>query len=440
MKKNIGFVICSRTDSKRIPNKPLQLVNGMPLIEHLVKRLKPTGIMICLAVPGDQVHSYAPLIEKYGVKIVTGYKDDPLARMRKAAKVLDLDAVIRVTHDKVFLDYDTLYVAIDRFWRRNLDYIYSTEFCDGSAFEIMSTKVIDEAADKFVGVEHISYAIKSIAKQKERFWVYEEAKSDARFLVDYPEDLTLLECVMANMTNECDLRTAIAYVEGDAWLKKLNKLPELTIYTCVYNGQEFLSQCMSSVINQEGFSDYEYIVIDDHSEDKSFEIACKYASKYPNIRLYRNQKNKGLSSSSNFALSKAKGKYIMRLDADDFFFRMNSCKTMLKEIKKTKKDVIYPGNWHGSFDKVQPPDECHHIGGAMFSTKALNHVKFTDRLRNHDSLDIFLRAKNQIDIGYLAQPMFFYRQHGISMSKTNLELRAQTKKDLISRYGQSARP
>lgn len=430
MKKNIAFVICSRTNSNRIKNKPFQLINGIPLIEHLIRRLQKTEIPVILAVPSEHVDAYMRFYSEYGVKIVTGEPNDPLARMNKVCHLLKLDAVIRVTHDKLFCDPDTLYKAIDLFWRRNLDYVHSNEFADGSAFEIISARALDQASNKFKNIEHISYAIKAITNQKESFSVPIESRSDARFLVDYPDDVTFLECLLSANTNECDLRTAIRYCIENDWVKSLNKLPPLTVYTCVYNGAEHLEQCINSVVNQRGFTEFEYLIIDDHSTDNSFEIACRYAVKYPNIKVMRNQKNMGLSSSSNLAISKARGKYICRLDADDFFFKRDALMDMMAEIRYRDVDVIYPANYFGSMSVIQPPNEKHHIGGALFSTSALNHLKFTEGLRNHDSLDVYLRAHEQLAVGYLAKPIFFYRQHDDSMSKTNLAVRAETERKL----------
>jgi len=183
-------------------------------------------------------------------------------------------------------------------------------------------------------------------------------------------------------------------------------------------------------------------MIDDHSQNaRGFEMACQISTKYKNIRVYRNNKNIGLAATSNKALSLAKSKYIIRIDWDDWFtITFDTIRTMLREIKERDLDVLYPSNYFGNYDQgwsVQPPEENHHPGGAMFSTKALNHLKFTDKLRGYDGLDLFLRAKDQLRIGYIAKPMFYYFQRENSMSRTNLEERQKIKEDILSRHANS---
>lgn len=84
----------------------------------------------------------------------------------------------------------------------------------------------------------------------------------------------------------------------------------------VYNAEKTISRCVDSIINQ-SFSDYELILVNDGSEDKSLEICECYERKYENIRII-NKENGGASSARNAGLDVAKGDYILFVDSDDY--------------------------------------------------------------------------------------------------------------------------
>ena len=92
---------------------------------------------------------------------------------------------------------------------------------------------------------------------------------------------------------------------------------EISVYIPNYNYGEYLENAIESLFKQT-FKKFEIIIIDDGSSDKSLEVIKKYTSKKnKNIRVIQH-KNKGLIKSSNIAIRASKGRYIMRLDADDY--------------------------------------------------------------------------------------------------------------------------
>lgn len=428
-----AFILCSRSDSTRLPGKPFRRINGTPIITHLCRRLAQTKIPIILAIPPNDLHNYAAVACKDdGIEVTfIGDPEDPLARMYAAAKDQGVQTIIRVTHDKIFVDPDLVLKALDQFNQMNLDYMYSSQFVDGSGFEIISFDALEKAALKFKNVEYISYAIRAVTQNTMYFEVPTTHQSDTRLLIDYPEDMQLMQTIFSVKTDDVPLTEVIKLCEENDWIKRINKLPELTVYTCVYNGQKFLEQCIGSVGKQKFFKDFEYIIVDDCSTDKSFYMASKFASTFKNVTLIRNETNLGLAASSNIALKNARGKYIMRLDADDYFHSESACKEMVSTISKRQLEAVYPNNYFGSLGITQNGKDHHHVGGAIFSTRAINHIKFNDGLRNYEGLDFWVRAKDLLKVGYLSKPMFFYRQSNNSMSKTNLEERAKIKSKIL---------
>ncbi len=417
-----AFILCTRTDSSRVPRKVFKYINGKPLITHLINRLQATGIEVILAAPMEQKEEFEYL-KSTGVKFFFGEHSNPLARMKKAADVHNVDNIIRVTHDKLFIDSELVHLALMEYLSTSADYLYSSSFTEGSGFEIISKSALDSAFKEIKIAEHISYAVRAVAKNMIDFSVPKQfVDLSIRLLLDYEEDFNVAELLLSQLGNDCSLQKAINYLSIHTWAKNLNKLPLVTFYTCVYNGGKYIGEAISSVINQDVFNNSEYLIIDDHSVDKSAEVALMYKTRHKNIDFFRNPKNVGLSTSSNIALKVSKGKYIIRLDADDYFLGSDSVTKLISKLTETNSDVVYADNQFGE-EHIQKAELNHHVGGALFKTSAINHLKFKDGLRGHDSLDLWLRARKVLNIAYLNEPVFYYRQHKESLTRNNLEER-----------------
>lgn len=94
------------------------------------------------------------------------------------------------------------------------------------------------------------------------------------------------------------------------------KNPKVSVIMSVYNSDKFLSESIESILNQT-FRDFEFIIINDCSTDKSLDIIKKYSKNDNRIVLIENENNIGLTKSLNKGVKIAKGNYIARIDADD---------------------------------------------------------------------------------------------------------------------------
>jgi len=423
------FIVCSRRNSSRIPNKPFVKLNGVPILEHLINRLIKISSPVYIAIPPDDVPYYSYLLEKYGrdVYLFADHAEDPLKRMYACAENYELEDVIRVSHDKIFIDPLQVETAYDFYTKYGHDYLYSSTFTDGTSFEIISKELLKKASEKFSNVEHISYAVKTLTKNPYDYDFSHEFQ-DVRLLIDYPEDLTLFQTIFACLGNEVSLEKVYNFIDGNNWIKKINRLPLVSVYTCSLNNQEHIQETMDSVLNQVPSlgGSMEYILIDDFSSDNTPFLMSRFAAHNRNVKYVRNNENLGLASSSNVALSHARGKYIVRIDGDDFFSKEHSISLMLNEFKQRDLDVVYPAFYDGHYAKIGDPRKIHHPAGALFKTRALNHIKFTDNLRHYDGLDLYNRAKEQLRIGYLESSVFFYRHRNDSLSRKKSKEREDT--------------
>lgn len=99
----------------------------------------------------------------------------------------------------------------------------------------------------------------------------------------------------------------------------------------VYNTEKYLKKCLDSLVNQT-YKDFEIIVVNDGSTDKSSSIISKYQKKYKNI-IVIDKENEGLSMARNRGVQKSSGKYIIFVDSDDYVSNK-----LLEEIDKKIDD------------------------------------------------------------------------------------------------------
>ena len=92
----------------------------------------------------------------------------------------------------------------------------------------------------------------------------------------------------------------------------------VSIITPLYNCEKYISQTINSVLNQT-YKDFELIIVDDGSIDKSCNIVKEYEKKDKRIRFFRLEGNSGAAYVRNYALKQAKGRYIAYLDSDDLW-------------------------------------------------------------------------------------------------------------------------
>ncbi len=107
----------------------------------------------------------------------------------------------------------------------------------------------------------------------------------------------------------------------------------------IYNVEEFLPQCLDSVLNQDiALNEYEIICVIDGSPDNSIDIVREYQEKYSNIVLVE-QENGGVCSARNHGIRLAKGEYVWFIDPDDFIVT-NCLMYLYNKLKSSNYDTL----------------------------------------------------------------------------------------------------
>ncbi len=92
---------------------------------------------------------------------------------------------------------------------------------------------------------------------------------------------------------------------------------KVSVVIPVYNAEKTLARCVESIVYGE-FKDIEIILVDDHSKDNSWKQCCSLEKQFRNVRVFRNEKNSGVSYTRNYGLTEATGEYVLFVDSDDW--------------------------------------------------------------------------------------------------------------------------
>ena len=116
---------------------------------------------------------------------------------------------------------------------------------------------------------------------------------------------------------------------------------KLSIITCTYNSEQYLQECINSVISQNlSVDEYEHIFVDACSTDTTKQIIENYQKKYSNVKIIE-RKPKWVYNAMNEWIKEAKWEYVLCLNSDDYLVK-NILKKYLKFIEATgNKDLYY---------------------------------------------------------------------------------------------------
>lgn len=113
--------------------------------------------------------------------------------------------------------------------------------------------------------------------------------------------------------------------------------PLISVIVPVYNGEKFIDQCINSITNQT-LKDIEILIINDGSKDSTLDIIEKISKADSRIKII-NQKNLGVSAARNNGISKARGKYIGFVDADDYIDK-TMYEKMYEKAEEFNSDIV----------------------------------------------------------------------------------------------------
>ena len=221
--------------------------------------------------------------------------------------------------------------------------------------------------------------------------------------------------------------------------------PLVSIYVLNYNYGRFLMQCLDSIFDQT-YPNIELIYIDDGSNDDSKSIIETYRNR-KNIKIVM-QQNKGLTVSNNLALKLSRGKYIMRLDADDYLTK-DALKNLASVLdRKTNVGMVFGDYYlideqnnileyfqrHDFNNDVDLLDQPAHGACTMFRTRCLKQLGgYDESISRQDGYELWLRFIERYEVSNISVPIFYYRQHGKNLTSKE-DVLLDTRTEILSNH------
>jgi CMP-N-acetylneuraminic acid synthetase len=226
--------------------------------------------------------------------------------------------------------------------------------------------------------------------------------------------------------------------------------PKITVYITCHNYGKFLDEAITSVFTQT-FADWELYLIDDGSNDNSFKIMTSYKNKTNNnVYLIKNETPIGLQKCANKVIKKSTGKYIIRLDADDYLDE--NALLVLSNYLDNHSDIalVFPNYIYvDEVGTILAVEKRRKIG---VETKVLdlpahgactmvrkNVIKsfggYNTEFTAQDGHELWLKIIDKYKVANVSTPLFYYRQHDSSLSKDQtriLEARRQIKRNIVA--------
>lgn len=197
---------------------------------------------------------------------------------------------------------------------------------------------------------------------------------------------------------------------------------QISVIIPVFNQERFIGRCLRSILSQSmDQKDYEVIVIDDCSTDNTLRVMDKFLE---DVILIKQKENKGLPTALNTGIKKAKGRFIIRLDSDDYvhfeylnilslFMKMNSNVDAVScdYLEVDDKEKIIDRHYY-----EENPIGC----GIMFRIEQLIEIGlYNEEQLWHEERELMDRFLKKFIVYHIQFPLYRYRQHDKNMTKND---------------------
>jgi len=212
--------------------------------------------------------------------------------------------------------------------------------------------------------------------------------------------------------------------------------PTITVLMPVFNAGDFLKPAIESILEQ-SFRDFEFLIINDGSTDKSRSVIESYASKDKRIVFLNRTANKGLVATLNQGLNKANGEYIARQDADDIS-RLDRLAKQAAFLRSNRETVIVGSSISVMDDEGQilhehavllnDPELRQELlvrspfahGSVIFRRPAaIKCGLYDETLWPAEDYALWLKLSSLGELANLDEYLYIYREHGQGVSVSN---------------------
>lgn len=195
-------------------------------------------------------------------------------------------------------------------------------------------------------------------------------------------------------------------------------LPDISVIVSCHNHDKWIERCIRSLAHQEDLprSSYEIIVVNDGSTDHTSAVLDNLRV-VQQLRVIQNEENLGLPSSLNKALRMALGRYVVRVDSDDYVARrflslMKLFLDMNRQYQAVAVDYVKVDEFENVVERVNCLE--HEIAcGIMFRKECLFDVGlYDDSFQMREGHELRRRFERRFRVARLEFPLYKYRHHG----------------------------
>lgn len=207
--KTVNAVIQARMGSTRLPGKVLMEIEGVPILEHIINRLKSVRtinkIVVATSIkPDDDAIEY--FCNSQGIPCVRGSEDNVLERFGLAAMQFSADAYIRATGDNPMIDVRLIEGMLDFFDKNGLTYTCYKGFPIGSGVEIFTHEALDHSLKEAVKpfeLEHVTpFMYQRMQNRNVAYYCSDSDDSKIRMTIDTESDLAFAKALFFRLYNE----------------------------------------------------------------------------------------------------------------------------------------------------------------------------------------------------------------------------------------------
>ena len=199
----------------------------------------------------------------------------------------------------------------------------------------------------------------------------------------------------------------------------MSKAPTISVIIAAYNEEKFIGRTIRSLLNQNiSQQSYEIIVINDNSSDKT-----QYALQLfeGDVRVINNTKKHGLAYSLNLGIKEARGKYVVRVDADDYV-HAEYLKVLSEFLEQNKYMDAVACDYLLVDDEEYVLSRCNCLSepigcGIMFRIENLIEIGlYDDEFLMHEDKELMLRFEKKYKVHRIELPLYRYRKHEGNMT------------------------
>lgn len=211
----------------------------------------------------------------------------------------------------------------------------------------------------------------------------------------------------------------------------------VSVVITAYNYARYLERAIRSVQDQSlSNRNYEIIIVDDASTDETPHILENYSD---SIRIFRLEDNSGLAAARNFGIRKARGQYVVFLDADDYIQHdMLKMQTVFL-TENNRLDAVsvdyYLVNEFGDHQEWVSAEEKPIACGVMFRKDRLFDIGlYDDDFRAREEEDFRIRFGKKYNVYNIILPLYRYRRHTSNLTN-NADEMEKYKQKLDEKHG-----